>query len=314
MSSGEVVVKVVPLRGFVLDFDIPHVGHIEASLVVEVERNGKKVKIGVERVTLFKKYFRNKFSAINRKFYKKVHEICVKTPIGWLIPIQNLDKLRKIEQEIRKEWEIFDKELREFIQFGKLPQHLIETIRKRYGEEGFQNYIREISEYREIVNEYLRQKGVTWDEFVKKIPYLPSKFRIKMLPFNISLDEVLEIIPEEVKPYVESKVQETMENIKKEIINGFVQELEKTKEEIRNVLNEVKKEIINKRVSEAVKKLREIENKVILIDPSLRTKIVELRREVSRISSNPSSENVLTTCKRFETLIQWIANIGKELK
>jgi len=289
--SIEVKSRVVPLRGFVVDFDSPSVGVLEPIFNIFAEVEDKRIVIGKERIRLLRKYWYNHIQYLNRLLYQRAKEICVRTPIGWLLPFENVDKLKRLEEEMLKRWKEYDRELREFLKSVpvvlesgdvsklKLPDHLIKWIRSRYGEDGLRSYVDELVRYMRIVRDYLRQRGVYYEDLINSIPYLPSRFRVKMYPFNISLEEVLEMIPEHAKRYVQSKVDETISIVRKEVAEKTRQELLKIKDVVVSTLQELTAEKLRD-LSKAIKKLREVENTVSIIDPDLRKEIQEIEKMV----------------------------------
>ncbi len=297
MTQVQVVekVKIIPLRGFIIDFDTPSTSVLEPIFNIVIEKNGEKIRIGKEKIRLLRKYWYNHIQYLNRRLYQRAHEICVKTSIGWLIPFENIDKLKSLEEEMLKKWKEFDKELREFLnsipivlETGdkskiKLPEHLVTWIKSRYGEEGLNKYIDELVEYMKLVKEYLLKKGVLYEDLIKEIPYLPSKFRIKMYTFGISLEEVVEIIPQHVRKYVESKISETVELVKKDVVEKVKQDFEKIRNDILSITEEIKKEIVSKKISEVMKKFKELENKTSILGVDLRNQVRELREQVRKM-------------------------------
>jgi len=268
--------KIVPLRGFLVDFDLPSTAILNATFDLFYENR----KIGKEVIKLTTKYFYNKLKNISRDLYTKLNEFAIKTPFGYVVALSDIEKLYTLKEKIREKIEEFDQELRDFIKHGKLPQHLVEYLERRGV---LDEYLTELQEHRKIVEKFLREKGESFESLAEKIPPLVERFRCKVTPISINFDDIINLVPEKAREVAMRLVEETAMKIKEETEKKLREEAEAKVQELIQWINtniqNIKKSLLEGRLKSAkeyiekivrkghdlgidVKPIREIVNKI----------------------------------------------------
>jgi len=271
--------KVIPLKGLIVDFDLPSTALLDVAFDLKFEDR----KIGREVVKVVTKYFYNKLKTISRLLYTKINEFAIKTPFGYVVSFNDIERLHALAERVRKELVKFDEELRDFVKYGKIPDHLAERLEKKGV---LDEYLAELREYRKIIDEYLRSKGTSFEEVANAIPPLYERFRVKTIPIYINFEEIEELLPERARKIAQEMIMETASRIKAEVEAKLRKEAEQQIEQLKQFIvenmNRIKKSLLEGKLKSALEHIEKIINKTYGLGVESR-KIEEIREKLKSI-------------------------------
>lgn len=228
--------QAVVVKGFLVLSTLPS----KALLDVAFPEEFKNTRIGTKLVKVVSGYFYNKLGSLSRKFYKYILEKhAVWAGFGYIVPAHKVREFIRDVEELRKEYENFEVQLREFLEHGKIPEGVSERAKID-------------PEYVELVKEYLREKGIV----NVRVPEITERVKIRLVPFSIDMKMVEEYLEDKAV----KSVQKELEAVKQEMFENLRNELE----EKMNVIFEKLKNYEKIRMSKtALRKLKEDINNVI---------------------------------------------------
>lgn len=228
--------QAIIVKGFLVLSSLPSKALLDKTLPEEF----KNTRIGTKFVKVVSGYFYNKLGSLSRKFYKYILEKhAIWAGFGYIVPAHRVQTFIKEVEELRKDYEVFEKQLREFLEEGKIPEDISDRARVD-------------PEYVELVRQYLKERGI--EEI--KVPDITERVKIRLVPFSVDMSMVEEYLEEKavksVQKEIEAVKQEMFENLRKQL------------EEKINVIFEKIKNYEKIRMSKvALKKLKEDINSVI---------------------------------------------------
>lgn len=228
--------EAVIVKGFLVLSSLPSKALLDKALP-ELFKN---TRIGTKFVKIVSGYFYNKLGSLSRKFYKYILEKhAVWAGFGYIVPAHRVQTFINEVEELRKDYEEFEKQLREFLEEGKIPEDISDRAKVD-------------PEYVELVRQYLKERGI---EDIK-VPDITERVKIRLVPFSVDMSMVEEYLEEKavksVQKEIEAVKQEMFENLRKQL------------EEKMNVIFEKLKNYERIRMSKAaLKKLKEDINSVI---------------------------------------------------
>ena len=264
----------VNLRGFLLIPRLPTASIFAARLAV-VFRN---VRIGSELIALLHGYFANKFNYINHRVYLSLRRFPsfriwrVRCPV-FLVSVSDVPVVRNVELDARREYDKFDRSVRRFLTEGVVPESYIEYLRKRKMD--VDAVVERLLRYRESVIEYLRSRNVDVEKMIWSIPPLSSFVHFVLIPFNLSIDDVVKCIDEDAREWVKAKYRELAEQAIREVLSTLRQKLEEARKRLERTRSS--SEILDD-VREA---LREAEQRLRMLSPELARELVKVRLALS---------------------------------
>ena len=229
--ESKVEVKEVELggeiSGFLVISSLPSKALLEKSLPKFFE----DVKIGLEIIRLIQGYFYNRLGVLSRKFYNEIlPRYTIKTVFGYILPPEFLNEFTREVEALRKEYERYEQDLRDFLFNGKIP-------------DGCSDKAKFYPEYLEIVKRYLQTEKI-------EVPEIASRVRVDIIPFVISKRIVEAIAGEELQRQTERLISET----KREIFESIQREIEEQLKSILQKLREYQTRRINNMTIKALKK------------------------------------------------------------
>ena len=228
--------EAVAVKGFLVLSTLPSKALLDKTLPEEF----KNTRIGTKFVKVVRGYFYNKLGSLSRKFYKSILEKhAVYAGFGYIVPAHRIQMFIREVDELRKEYEEFERQLKEFLTEGKVPDDVSDRAVID-------------TDYVELVREYLKDYGI--DEI--DVPKISERVRIRLVPFSVDMSMVEEYLEEKavqsVQKEIEAVKQEMFENLRKQL------------EEKMNIIFEKLKNYEKLRVSKAaLKRLKEDINSVI---------------------------------------------------
>ncbi len=206
----------------------------------------KDTKIGVKQIKLTMGYFYNKLGTLSRKFYNQIlPKYAIDAGFGYIVPKSKVaDFLREVDM-LKREYEEYEKQLKDFLLHGKVPPEVAENKRAKV-----------YKEYLDIVLEYLRKHGKE-EEVRKKIESLDitKRIQIRLLPFAVDMRIVEEFVDDKVK----KRLEEELASFRKEMANAIRERIKEYMEKLRKNLekyatSELRKELLE-RAREDLEKL-----------------------------------------------------------
>jgi hypothetical protein len=268
------------ISGFLVISSLPSKALLERSLPKFFE----DVKIGLEIIRLIQGYFYNRLGVLSRKFYNEIlPRYTIKTVFGYVLPPEFLNEFTREVEALRKEYEKYEQDLKDFLFNGKIP-------------DGCSDKAKFYPEYLEIVKRYLQTEKI-------EVPEIASRVRVDVIPFVISKRIVEAIAGEELQRQTEKLISET----KKEILESIQREIE---EQLKSILQRLKEYRTKKINHFTIKALKRDLDRIISIAyqyniSSERVKILkDIKREVDEIAEKK------ITVEASERLGALLANIG----
>jgi len=230
----EVAKEAVMVKGFLVISTLPS----RALLDRAFPKIYKDTRIGSEVIQIVRGYFYNKLGVLSKKFYNHIlQKHGVWAGFGYIIPAHRVYQFIRDIEELREEYVKFERELREFIEEGKIPEDKLEKI-----ESGRVNID---PEYLDLVREYLREHGVEEIE----VPNIAERVKIRLIPFSVDLRFVEEYLEERTI----KSVQKELEIVKQEMFENLRQDLEEKLNSIYERLKNYEKKRMTKNVMRKLK-------------------------------------------------------------
>ncbi|RLI80658.1 hypothetical protein DRP04_07915 [Archaeoglobales archaeon] len=270
----EVAKEAVMVKGFLVISTLPS----RALLDRAFPKIYKDTRIGSEVIQIVRGYFYNKLGVLSKKFYNHIlQKHGVWAGFGYIIPAHRVYQFIRDIEELREEYVKFERELREFIEEGKIPEDKLEKI-----ESGRINID---PEYLDLVREYLREHGVEEIE----VPNIAERVKIRLIPFSVDLRFVEEYLEERTI----KSVQKELEIVKQEMFENLRQDLEEKLNSIYERLKNYEKKKMTKNV---MRKLKEDIDYVIRTAEDLEINIgrVEALKKVAETLEFAESDRVAT--------------------
>ena len=228
--------EAVIVKGFLVLSSLPSKALLDKALPEEF----RSKRIGTKFVKIVSGYFYNKLGSLSRKFYKYILEKhAIWAGFGYIVPAHRVTEFTRDVEELRKDYEEFEEQLRAFLEEGKIPEDVSDKAVID-------------PEYVELVREYLKEHGV--EEI--KVPNIADRVKIRLIPFSVDMKVVEEYLEEKavknVQKEIEAVKQEMFENLKKQLEERMQTIFEKLKNYERIRMSKV-----------ALKKLKDDINYVI---------------------------------------------------
>lgn len=226
----------VIVRGFLVISQLPSKALLDAHL----PEIFKDIKIGTKEIKLVMGYFYNKLGTLSRKFYCQIlKRYAIDAGFGYIVPKEKVPEFLRDVDALKKEYAIYEKQLKEFLLEGKVPPEVLANKRAKV-----------YKEYLDIVREYLRQHGKD-EEVRKKIESLDivGRVRIRLLPFAIDMSILEEYIDERVR----KRVEEELYAMRSEIVNAVKRQLE---EKAKQLLEKIEQYAQTQLTPQLLQKLR----------------------------------------------------------
>ncbi len=228
--------EAVIVKGFLVLSSLPSKALLDKALPEEFRNK----RIGTKFVKIVSGYFYNKLGSLSRKFYKYILEKhAIWAGFGYIVPAHRVTEFTRDVEELRKDYEEFEEQLRAFLEEGKIPEDVSDKAIID-------------PEYVKLVREYLKEHGV--EEI--KVPNIADRVKIRLIPFSVDMKVVEEYLEEKavknVQKEIEAVKQEMFENLKKQLEERMQTIFEKLKNYERIRMSKV-----------ALKKLKDDINYVI---------------------------------------------------
>jgi len=236
----------VVVRGFLVVSSLPSKSLLDTHLP-EIFRD---VRVGHKEIKLVTGYFYNKLGSLSRKFYDEIlAEHAVDAGFGYIVPFDNAPEFLAEIDKLKKEYEVYEKQLKDFLLYGRVPEEL-KRRRAKFDVE----YVKLIKEYLAIV-----KRGFTEDEWKRRVESIniADRVRINLIPFSLDYGIIEEYIDKEAKARIEREI----ESIKSDIAQS-----------VKRTIAEKARELINRAI-----KLAETQFKRESLD-RIRAEIAELDR------------------------------------
>mgnify|MGYP000279969703 CR=1 FL=1 len=244
------------INGFLVISRLPSKALLDTHLP-EIFRD---VKIGTKQIKLAMGYFYNKLGTLSRKFYCQIlPRFAVDAGFGYIVPKSKVSEFLSEVEMLKKEYEVFEKQLKEFLLHGRVPPEVEANKRAKV-----------YKEYLDIVMEYLRQHGKDRDvrEKIENLSIV-DRVQIRLLPFAVDYRIVEEFVDEKVK----EKIARELESFRRDMA-------EAVKEQIRRKAREI---------IERVKKYAETEIRKELLE-SLKKDVEAMEKEVEELGLSVPEE------------------------
>jgi hypothetical protein len=284
MMESKVEVEKVELGGEVSGFlvisSLPSKALLERSLPKFFE----DTKIGLEVIRLLQGYFYNRLGVLARKFYNEIlPRYTIKTVFGYVLPPEFLNEFTRKVEALRKEYEGYEQDLRDFLFNGKIP-------------DGCSDKAKFYPEYLEIVKRYLQTEKI-------EVPEIASRVRVDIIPFVISKRIVEAIAGEELQRQTERLISET----KREIFESIQREIEEQLKDILQKLREYQTKRINHMTIKALK--RDLDRIIsIAYQYNINSERVKILKEIKREVDEIAEKKI--TVEASGRLGALLANIG----
>ena len=280
--------KAIAIKGFLVISKLPSKSLLDAHL----PEIFKDVKIGKKNIKLVMGYFYNKLGSLRRKFYTYIlPDYAIDAGFGYIIPRDKVPKFLREVDALKREYEVFEKQLKEFLLKGEIPPEILENKRAKI-----------YKEYLDIVMEYLKKHGAE-EDVRRKIESLSiaGRVRINLLPFSIDHSIIEEYVDERVRARVREEVErltrEAVEAARKRIEARVSAILEKLEKYGRQKLTESTIKLLKSEISDIRKEAAEFGIDVGVLDvlEEALEKPKELAKKVAEVKA--SSERVKALLK-----------------
>jgi len=223
------------VKGFLVLSELPSKALLDKILPKEYK--GKV--IGNEVISIVRGYFYNKLGTLSRKFYSAIlKRHAVWAGFGYIVPGSRVADFIEDIEALREEYEEFERELREFLTEGKIPEDKLDKVEK--------GRIKIDREYLDVVRDYLEQHGITEIE----VPEISKRVKIRLVPFSVSTEVIEEYIDERARELIEGE----LESLRREMAENLKKQLEERVDDIVERLQKYEKTRMTKRL---LKKLKE---------------------------------------------------------
>jgi len=227
----------VVVRGFLVVSHLPSKALLDAHL----PEIFKDTRIGTKQIKLAMGYFYNKLGTLSRKFYNDIlKEYAVWAGFGYVVPRERVPAFLRAVDALRREYAIYEKQLKEFLLEGRVPPEVMANKRAKV-----------YREYLEIVREYLRRHGKE-EEVRRRIEALSvvDRVRINLVPFSIDMSILEEYVDEKVRRRVERELYE----VRREMVEAVRRQLEERAREIVKRLESYAKQRLTKQILEGLRR------------------------------------------------------------
>jgi hypothetical protein len=237
----------VVVRGFLVVSSLPSKSLLDTHLP-EIFRD---IKVGHKEIKLVTGYFYNKLGSLSRKFYDEIlAEYAVDAGFGYIVPFDKAPEFLAEIDKLKKEYEVYEKQLKEFLLYGKVPEDLSKRKRAKFD-----------VEYVKLVKEYLAtvKQGFTEEEWKIRVESIniADRVKINLIPFSLDYSIIEEYIDKEARERIEHEI----ESIKSDIAQS-----------VKRTIAEKARELINRAI-----KLAETQFRRESLD-RIRAEIAELDR------------------------------------
>jgi hypothetical protein len=221
----------VIVRGFLVVSSLPSKSLLDTHLP-EIFRD---VRVGHKEIKLVTGYFYNKLGSLSRKFYNEVlAEYAVDAGFGYIVPFDKAPEFLAEIDKLKKEYEVYEKQLKDFLLHGKIPEELSKHRRAKFD-----------VEYVNLVKEYLAtvKQGFTEDEWRRRVESIniASRVKINLIPFSLDYSIIEEYIDKEARERIEREI----ESIKSDIAQS-----------VKRTIAEKARELINRAIKLAETQIR----------------------------------------------------------
>jgi len=199
--------KAVAIRGFLVVSRLPS----KALLDHHLPEIFKNVRIGEKQIRLCLGYFYNRLGVLSRKFYNNIlRDYAVDAGFGYIIPKENVPAFLAEIDRLKREYEEYEKQLKDFLLHGKVPPEVEENKRAKI-----------YREYLTLIKEYLAKYKV---DVAKKAENLriADRVYIRLIPFSIDMGILEEYVDEKVKKRIERELYEA----RREVVNSMKAQIE----------------------------------------------------------------------------------------
>jgi hypothetical protein len=220
----------VVVRGFLVVSSLPSKSLLDTHLP-EIFRD---VRVGHKEIKLVTGYFYNKLGSLSRKFYDEIlAEHAVDAGFGYIVPFDKAPEFLAEIDKLKKEYEVYEKQLKDFLLYGRVPEEL-----KRRRAKFDMEYVRLVKEYLATV-----KQGFTEDEWRRRVESIniADRVKINLIPFSLDYSIIEEYIDKEAKARIEREI----ESIKSDIAQS-----------VKRTIAEKARELINRAIKLAETQLR----------------------------------------------------------
>ena len=235
-ATAKTEIRPVAIKGFLVISRLPSKALLDASL----PEIFKDIKIGKKEIKLVMGYFYNKLGTLSRKFYTTIlPSHAINAGFGYIVPKERVPSFLRDVDLLKKEYEEFEKQLKDFLLHGKVPPEIQANKRAKV-----------YKEYLDIIMEYLRKHKM--EEAIKRrIENLSiaDRVRISLLPFSIDYSIVEEFIDDKVK----ARVSKEIERLTREAVEAAKKRIEA---KVRGILERVERLGVEKLTKESIESLR----------------------------------------------------------
>ena len=247
MSTQTQTRERVIVRGFLVVSRLPSKALLDTHLP-EIFRD---VRVGHKEIKLVTGYFYNKLGTLSRKFYNEIlAEYAVDAGFGYIVPFDKAPEFLAEVDKLKKEYEVYEKQLKDFLLYGRIPEELSKRKRAKFDVE----YVKLVKEYLAIV-----KQGFTEDEWRRRVESIniADRVKINLIPFSLDYSIIEEYIDKEAKARIEREI----ESIKSDIAQS-----------VKRTIAEKARELINRAI-----KLAETQFRRESLD-RIRAEVAELNR------------------------------------
>lgn len=279
--------KVLLVNGFIVLSSFPSKSLLNAYLP-EVFKN---TKIGNKSIELVKGYFYNKLGNLAKKYYTSIlPKYAINAGFAYVVPKNRIADFLKEIEELKEEYRKYERQLKEFLLEGKIPEELLENDR-----------IMLYEDYIEVVKEYLRENGAE-DAFTNRVKNISiaDRVRIDILPLVVDFEAIEEYLDEKAKKVARKEI----ERIKQEIVKSAEERLRKiVKTMIMKIENYKNKKVTKKLLKSLSRDLKEAERLASGFGLDFKD-IRKLRREIENALSAPEEIELNSIDERLKEMIR----------
>ena len=213
----------------------------KALLMKSLPEVFKNVRLGNKNIAQVTGYFLNKLGSLSTKFYRELKEFSIPIPVEnsfiYVIPPDRVIDVYQWTQKIKKEYIVYEQQLRDFIQNGTIPNDVKKSARFD-------------TEYIRVVQEYMQLQGISQNI---DFPEISSRVNIRLEEFHLG-HELFQMFAEKeydaLMKNMNLKEREAIEQLNREIKErekemivsareSFEEKLKKTLKEINMLAEEI---------------------------------------------------------------------------
>ncbi len=230
----------------------------KALLMKSLPEVFKNVRLGNKNIAQVTGYFLNKLGSLSTKFYRELKEFSIPIPLEgnsfmYVIPPDKVIDVYQWTQKIRKEYVIYEQQLKDFVQNGTIPGDVKKSARFD-------------TEYITVVQEYMQLQGVSQNI---DFPEISSRVNIRLEEFQMGhklfqmfaekeYDALMENMNLKERKAIEQLNREIKEREKDMIVSARESIEEKLKKAVKEI-NTLAEEIASTAKAPARNKIKRLE-------------------------------------------------------